>query len=596
MSPTASTVPPRKAVVLAAGLGQRLRPLTWFLPKPLMPLADQPLIARMLDLLESWGVEEVAVNLHWQANLLRDYLSAWRGRARIVCVYEPIILGTGGALRPLRDFIGGSAFWLANADIVAELDPAPLQRAFAGGQALAAAWLEPRTGPRTVVTDRQGHITDFRSRTPGAPGTATFCGLQLVSPRVFEFLPERACGSIVEAYENGLRAGEFVAGVRIRGSHWDDAGTPERYLAIRRRLQRHAARQPTPAAADRGGPLPTPFELRPGRGPAVVCRAFDWPDPALAPLLAAMQWPLARTGVCPLGARGSDRSFCRLLGPSRRAIYLRYGTLRSENARYAGHARLLAGAGVPVPRVLAALPEARALALADWGDCSLERQVHRRPGDALALYEPVLQAAARLHTTATEAVRAAGVAIEPPLDATTFRWERELFANHLLRGRLGLEGLPAEVAVELELVAARLLNSPRVVVHRDLQSSNVLCRGRQIALIDFQGMRLGPAAYDLASLLCDPYVQLAPALRTRLLARYVALCPACAEVADDFPWAAVQRLSQALGAYARLTALGLTQFAAFIAPAAATLGAMAHTCGLPHTTALAGQICSAPPR
>jgi aminoglycoside/choline kinase family phosphotransferase len=154
-----------------------------------------------------------------------------------------------------------------------------------------------------------------------------------------------------------------------------------------------------------------------------------------------------------------------------------------------------------------------------------------------------------------------------------------------------MEGLPAGVADALARTAQLLLDAPRVVVHRDFQSSNVLCRRGRIALIDFQGMRPGPAAYDLASLLCDPYVQLTPAVRPRLLARYAALCPAQGEsVKALFAWAAVQRLAQALGAYGRLAGLGHRQFVAFIAPAAVTLEEMAAACGLPALAALAREI------
>ena len=70
---------PRKAVVLAAGMGQRLRPMTLYFPKPLMPLGGEPLIERSLRQLEGWGIRQIAVNLHWQAGTLRDYLEARPG-------------------------------------------------------------------------------------------------------------------------------------------------------------------------------------------------------------------------------------------------------------------------------------------------------------------------------------------------------------------------------------------------------------------------------------------------------------------------------------------------------------------------------------
>ena len=315
------------------------------------------------------------------------------------------------------------------------------------------------------------------------------------------------------------------------------------------------------------------------------------PDTALTQAVEQLGWPVEDTALSFLGERGSSRSFWRAGFGKRRAVLVRYSRERPENARYAGHARLLAEAGVPVPRVLADLPEACVLALEDFGDTDLRKLLSRRHADVDALYEPVLAAAAQLHTKATKLAAQRGTVLEPSFDAALYQWEHALCCEQLLAKRYGMTALPAGVAGELARVAQRLLAAPVVVVHRDFQSSNVLFRRGRMALIDFQGMRLGAAAYDLASLLCDPYVQLPADTRLRLLARYAALCPAQgAETTALFPWAAVQRLTQALGAFGRLSALGHREFAAHIAPAAATLAEMAATCGLAALATLAREI------
>ncbi len=637
------SVVPKRAVVLAAGLGVRLRPLTWVQPKPLLPLWGIPLIEHTLARLESWGVREIAVNLHWLPDQIEQWLAARSGPARVTFSREPAILGTGGALRPLREFLGGEPFWLVNADIAFSVSPEPLARAFARSGDWAAAWLDPRRGPRTVETDATGRITTYRSMRPGTAGTATFCGLQLLSPAVIDLLPsdQPAC-SIVSAYERGLNEGRHVAGVAVPGSYWNDAGTLQAYLATHaevkrlaqagrpggelyaRTLDRAAARSrvfcclaPTATLAD--GAVGRNVVLWPGArvgGPrtrlvrAVVADAASWqvsghdlaavpaarpPEPALPLAVAALGWPLADTSAVWLGERGSNRRFWRVACGSATGILICYSTERAENARYAAHARLLTQAGVPVPRVLVDLPAARALVLEDWGEISMETRMRRTPAQAAALYAPVLTAAVRLHTHATDLVRTRQTELEPTFDTTVFHWEHELFANHLVRGWLGRTALPPGVGDELAAVATRLRDAPRVVVHRDFQSSNVLCRGRRIALIDFQGMRLGPAAYDLASLLCDPYVALPPALRTDLLRRYAERVPDGESVIDLFPWAAVQRLTQALGAYGRLNAMGLHAFAAHIRPAAERLGEMAAVCGLTGLASLSADIAARAP-
>ncbi len=649
---------PKKAVILAAGLGTRLRPLTWMQPKPLVPLWGQPLIIRLVTMLESWGVREILVNLHWRPEQIRACLEAYTGPARFAFFQEQEILGTGGALRAMRAALQDAPFWIVNADIVASVEPTQFQAALQRhDRHVAAAWLEPRKGPRTVETVRNQRITTYHSAHPGTLGTATFCGLQLVSPRIFEFLPAQPVCSLIDVYETAAAAGWSVAGVRASRSYWEDAGTVPSYLRMHAEVRRRArcgqagGELYDPARDAQGGiraggflslapPVATAPAAPPPATPVGARRSVIWdgariaprarlqdvvvaggtvvagawhdtalipasaaPDPALTETLQRLGWPLAETALSFLGERGSNRSFWRAGYGTQRAMLVRYSLERPENGRYAGHAHLLAAAGVPVPHVLLDWPEARVLALEDWGNTDLMRLMQRRGAQPEALYEPALAAAARLHTVATAEAFRSALPMEPAFDEPLYHWEHDLFRNHLLVKRYGMDGLPAGVAEELTCAAQMLtgalkslgwmtmLGAPLVVVHRDFQSSNVLCRRGRVALIDFQGMRPGAAAYDLASLLCDPYVSLPPPVRTRLLARYAALCPEQgASVQALFAWAAVQRLVQALGAFGRLSQLGHRQFARYLVPAATTLEEMAVTCGLTALARLAREI------
>ena len=129
---------PRKAFILAAGLGTRLRPLTLDTPKPMLPLWARPMLDRILDRLASWGVRDVLLNLHHAPGPILRYLATQPfPQLRISAVFEPDILGTGGALRNASWFID-QPFWLLNADVVADLDPAPLLRAWKRQRPLAA--------------------------------------------------------------------------------------------------------------------------------------------------------------------------------------------------------------------------------------------------------------------------------------------------------------------------------------------------------------------------------------------------------------------------------------------------------------------------
>jgi mannose-1-phosphate guanylyltransferase len=569
---------PRKAVVLAAGMGQRLRPMTLYFPKPLMPLGGEPLIERSLRQLEGWGIRQIAVNLHWQAGTLHDYLEARPGPTRFIYSYEPRLRGTGGALQAFRDFLQDEPFWIVNADIVWQVAPGALLRAGRDGDALAALWLVPERGPRTVETAADGRITTFRSAHRGAPGTATFSGVQLVAPRLLKYLPDdpEQPVSLVELYEAAMRDGERVLGVTGgTRSVWDDAGTLPDYLRLRKRFRRK--RRPTASWQ----PLALPF--RAGADNEVWYEAAAWPEPALAPLLSDSPFPLAGTRVNPLPLRGSDRVFLRIKSGASTAIFVHYGTLREENMRYAGHARLLREAGLAVPRVLAESRGNRALLLEDVGKENLLDLQLRSPGETERLYRRTLDQVVLLHTNATQLARSRGLAMEPPFDRRLFDWERDLFLNQIVRNRHRADAaVNTKVIADYDRVAQVLQERGEgVVVHRDLQSTNIIFKGRRLSLIDFQGMRYGPAVYDLASLLCDPYAKLPPDLRKRLLDYYARRIGAKKGVVQRFfPFGAVQRLTQALGAYGRLTALGLDEWQRHIVPASALLAEMAGQCGL----------------
>jgi aminoglycoside/choline kinase family phosphotransferase len=576
---TTSPSTPRKAIVLAAGLGYRLRPLTLFQPKPLIPLGGIPLIERSLAQLETWGVTEIAINLHWQADLLRDYLLARRGRAVFTFSEEPRLLGTAGALVPLREFVDGEPFWMVNADIVWRMPPALLQRPWLARQPLAVLWLLPDKGPRTVETDADGTITTYRSPRRGAPETATFSGVQIVSPRIYAYLPDRRPASslsLVEVYEAAARVGERVMGICSRSaSHWDDAGSLSDYLRLRRAIR------PGPAAASapRGEAR---FSL--ARGDRLLFPALLWPDPALAPTLLQAGWRLDETRIEMIPPRGSDRAFLRVSDGLRSAVYVRYGCQRDENRRYAGHARLLRDAGVAVPRVLADRPEARALLLEDGGVCSLRDAVSADPGRIDDLYRATLDQVVRLHTRATQLAGDRALAMEPAFDGRLYAWERDLFLEQIVRRRHGVtKAFTPGLLDEYDRIAAALLGvGQQVIVHRDLQSTNVLLRRGRVTLIDFQGMRLGAAAYDLGSLLVDPYVGLPRERREQLLDYYAQRVggEAGEETRRLFPYGGVQRLTQALGAYGRLTALGLSAWRPHIIPAARLLAELAEQSGL----------------
>ncbi len=562
--------PPSRAFVLAAGLGSRLDPLTRIVPKPLLPLAGRAMVDRVLDRMAAWGVAEAVVNVHHLAGQVMRHLIRRGGRPAITFSHEPRLLDTGGALRRAAPSLPRTdPFWLVNADADAEVEPGPFLDAWRNHEdPLAVLWMVPDRGPRTVRLG-SGRILDFRSPEAGSSGHVTFSGWHLVSPRILDYIPEGA-SSIIQAYERALAAGERIVPVIIPGSVWHDIGTVDQYLdAVEAREGRRRALLPgasrTPGARPRNVvAAPGAVLLGPERG-LVVPAGWVLSGPE-AKALGDLGWPPERLTATPLSPRGSDRSFHRLRGVQGSCILCRWGRERPENRRYSGHARLLAGQGVPVPALLADDPRHQFSVWEDAGDEDLLHAVRGASRKEVGrLYAQAWEVMTRLH-----AARPGRRGLEPAFGPDLYRWEHDLFLDRLVRDRF-LE--PPSVARRLrrclDRVAERLLLARTVLVHRDFQSTNLLVHGHGgggdhgLVVIDFQGMRKGPAMYDAASLLCDPYVPLAPEVRGRLIGRLVP--------PSDLPafWAAaVQRLAQALGAFGRLAARPETRrFAEHIGPA-----------------------------
>ncbi len=541
------------AFILCAGLGERLRPMTLANPKPLMPIWNRPLLAHTLDRLATWGVREVYLNTHWLADKVEAFVAEYTGPLTLHTFHEPVILGTGGALRTLAPHLKGRPFWLVNGDVVFDLTPEPLEEAFKASGNFAAAWLEPKRGPRTVEMDYASRITCWASPTPAVEHTYTFTGVSLLSPEVIDFLPEgKATCSVVEAFNAAMFAGKFVRGAVLPQAYWNDIGTPEAYIKA------HSEMQKSPALAH------------------YCAEANVAPDPAVTEALTHLKWTLPETIVIPLGRRGSQRSFWRLVNGNKAVIAIAYEIEgRPENARYAACTRLLAKNGVPVPKIVLDAP--RMLILEDLGDKTLDKVV-AAINDQLAptsgathapLLASVMEVLAKFHTA-----EVGDQPLEPPFDEALYQWECDLYETHA-------GALPPDAKAEWEKVKAELLSEPLVLVHRDFQSTNILLRRNAPVLIDFQGMRRGPALYDLASFLYDPYVQWSDAAIEDALKAYAQAANLPLEaLRQRLPYAGIQRLMQAIGAYYRLNSVGQPRFLAYVPIARERAAALATAVGL----------------
>ncbi len=262
--------------------------------------------------------------------------------------------------------------------------------------------------------------------------------------------------------------------------------------------------------------------------------------------------------VRPLEKGGSERRFYRIRAGSRQSlIVVKYSSQKEENRHYVTIAEFLAASGVQVPRIYFHDSNEGLIWMQDLGEQDLWAWREASWTERKPLYESALAEVARMHTTATQRLDGSALQLEREFSDQLYLWEQGYFFENCLQAHFELAPDLVQRYAALPVmhdIATGLAARPRVLVHRDFQSQNILVRDGSAWLIDFQGMRPGLPQYDVASLLYDPYVTLTAPERETLLAHYKQVAAqAGLEIANDFDTVyyqcALQRLMQALGAY-----------------------------------------------
>ena len=281
--------------------------------------------------------------------------------------------------------------------------------------------------------------------------------------------------------------------------------------------------------------------------------------------------------ITPIEKGGSDRRFYRVRSSAENTMILvKYNLEREENRHYVRIAEFLAANGIRAPKIYFHDEGEGLIWIEDLGETDLWSFRDESWAVRRALYGSALEQIAELHSLPAAAADEIRGDLPAEFDEALYRWEQHYFFENCLGLHFKVDaGELAELLTTpvLSEIACRLSALPRVLVHRDFQSQNIIVRNGHAHLIDFQGMRPGLAAYDVASLLYDPYVSLTSAERGDLFDDYRALRePAAGDEAEVLRLCAMQRLMQALGAYGNLGIVkGNRAFLAHIPAALAAL-------------------------
>jgi NDP-sugar pyrophosphorylase family protein len=212
-----------KAMVLAAGLGTRLRPLTNSRPKALVEVGRRTLLEITLERLRLFGIHEVIVNVHHFADMMVDYLSSKRNFGmRIEISREELLLDTGGGLKKAAWFFEGDTepFVLHNVDVISSIDLHRMVRYHVESQALTTLAVHNRPTSRPLVFDKAHQL---QGRGPGL----AFSGIHVISPRLLPLMTEDGVFSIIDSYLRLASQGEKILGFPADEYYWRDLGKPE---------------------------------------------------------------------------------------------------------------------------------------------------------------------------------------------------------------------------------------------------------------------------------------------------------------------------------------------------------------------------------
>lgn len=291
-----------RGMILAAGLGTRLRPLSYELPKPVVPVLGRPLCTYNMEFLSRAGIKEFILNLHTHPRLIQQRVTGWAGRKlRVDYAVEPVILGTGGGIWNAREFLSGGTFVTVNGDTILGFPMAAALAFHREMKALATLVLFPDPAKRytPVWVGPDGRITGFGSDAGEGARSGFYTGCQIVEPDLFARIPPARASCIIrETYQPLLAKGAPVFGFLTSGS-FREFGSPADYLSGTLALLAERARDGSlPPAKAPGATIAPPVFVSPNA--RIAPGATIGPDaviedgatvPAGAAVSGSILWP-----------------------------------------------------------------------------------------------------------------------------------------------------------------------------------------------------------------------------------------------------------------------------------------------------------------
>lgn len=536
-----------KALILAAGLGTRLRPYSEAIPKALFPIAGRPVLEKTIHHLQAAGCEAILINTHHGAGEIDAFLSRQSYGIPVCTRYEPKLLGTGGAIKNAADFWDDRPFIVINSDVLTDIDLNEVYDFHLSHKHPVTLVLCDDVEFNTVSVSDDGIVTGFdRLETAPRDGGSrlTFTGIQVLDPDALQFIPDETFSSSIDAYRRLMSRGKHIKAFVPGRGNWKDIGTPDRYRdAVFDEMAPEAFHRAFPADAGKA---------------------------------------IHRTT---LKGDGSDRIWYRLESGDHTLILadhgIRPGPGLLEVESFVSIGSHLRKRGIPVPIIYGSDTFSGLVFMEDAGDTHLQDVVGKPDDGAIitATYRSVIELLIRMSQSGKVDFDPSWGYQTPVYDkALILERECRYFVDAFLKGYLGWNSVFEDLVDEFAQIADRALEyAVEGFMHRDFQSRNIMVKDNGFTVIDFQAGRIGPLQYDLASLLIDPYVALPYALQDQLVDYCIEHLSAVETISPtdfigSYRYCAIARNLQILGAFGYLTRVkGKSYFEGYIPAAVRSL-------------------------
>ncbi len=485
-----------KALILAAGFGTRLRPYTEHTPKPLFPIVGRPLLDVTIQNLQDAGCTEIMVNTHHLHEKIESFISNQNYSIPVHIQFEHDILGTGGAIKNLAHFWDNKPFIVINSDIVTDINIKKVYEFHMSRKCSATLVLHDYPEFNNVLVHKDRSIVGFHYIEENIDQRNTkrlaFTGIQVLDASVLNYIPKNTFFSSIDAYRKMITTGLEVNAFISEKHYWQDIGSPEQYIKV----------------------------IYDKSAPNAFCKAL--PDQSSEILMYLENDKIEKTK---LKGDGSDRSWYRLTLNKLSLIMVKHGIQHqktiSEFDSFISIGNHLNQKGIPVPPVYYSDRYSGLAFLEDLGDVHLQTVVENcnTKKEVIECYKSIINLLIQLSIDGEDGFDKKWAYQTKAYDKNVIiDFECRYFINAFVNRYLGMDICFEDVEDDFLMLAEKTLAfAVNGFMHRDMQSRNIMVKNKKFYFIDFQGGRLGPLQYDLASLLIDPYVKLSESIQDELL-------------------------------------------------------------------------------